>query len=363
MYNVSSAFLLALQQPSMKMAVSVIASNGSVLSIQNGSVTMDSRRGVGRTAELELVSTTSLTLSQVYDLLLTPDIEVTISRGLVLADGSTEYVPLGVFSTDEVSYSKLAAGVIKWAGSDRSKKVSRSKFVDPYQIASGTSLASAGTSLLQSRYASIATNFSNVVQTIGATIIYDAGEGSDPWQSARDLFTDHGYDLNFDGNGVARAIAVPDPATVSPVFDFGSSATNLVLDAEVRGTLEKSYNGVIITGEGSNLSSPVRGEAWDTDPTSPTYYLGGYGKVPFFWSSPLITTSTLAQAVAIVLLSKLKGKTEQVSWPSVVNPALEPFDVVQITLGGTATKLVIDQLTIPLRAQDSMTAIARQTVS
>lgn len=363
MYSVSSAFLTALGQPTMTIAVQVVASDGTILSVQNGSVSMDSRRGITRTAELELIPTGTKSIADIYNLVMTPNVELTIKRGLVLANGSIEYVPLGVFSTDTASYSKSVSGVVQWSGSDRSKKVQRARFTDPYQITSGTSLATAGTALLQSRYSLVTTNFGNVLENITANVTYDAGDSSDPWDAARTLFKDYGYDLNFDGNGTARAQQVPDPASVPAVFDFGAGTTNLVMTAEVSGTLEKTYNGVIVTGEGSNLSSPIRGELWDTDPASPTYYLGGMGKVPYFYSSPLITSITVAQAVATVLLNKVKGKSEQFSWPSVVNPALEPLDVVSVTLGGTQSKVVIDQLTIPLRAQDNMTAIARQTTS
>ena len=363
MFAVSSAFLTALQQPSMTVAVQISASDGTILSIQNGSVTMDGRRSITRTAELELIPTTTKSVVDIYNLVMTPNIEITIKRGLVLANGTTEYVTLGVFATDSASYSRSVTGVVKWSGSDRSKKVQRARFTLPYQIAAGTSLATAGANLLSSRYANVVTNFGNVVSTVTSNTIYDAGESSDPWESARRLFNDYGYDLNFDGNGVARAQQISDPAATSAVFDFGAGTTNLVLTADVTGTLEKTYNGVIVTGEGSNLSSPIRAEVWDSDPASPTYYLGGYGKVPYFWSSSLITSNVIAGAVATVMLSKMKGRTEQLAWPSVVNPALEPFDVVTITLGGTQTKVAIDQLVVPLRAADNMTAIARQTTA
>ena len=363
MYSVSNAFLTALNQPSMISVVRITASDGTTLAIQNGSVSMDSRRNITRTAELELIPTSTKGLTDIYNLVMTPNVEITIARGLKLADGTTELIPLGVFSTDSAEYSKRVSGVISWSGSDRSKKISRAAFTDPYQITSGTTLAAAGTALLQSRYANVPTNFGNVLETINASITFNADENSDPWDNARTLFADHGYDLNFDGTGTARAQQVQDPASVPAVFNFGSGATNMITDAKVSGTLEKTYNGVIVTGEGSNLSSPIRGELWDTDPTSPTYYLGGFGKVPYFYSSPLITSSTLAQAVANVLLSKIKGRTDQLTWPAVVNPALEPLDVVSITIGGKQQNVVLDDIMIPLRAGDQMEATARQTTA
>lgn len=359
MYSVSQAFLTALRSPSMVVGVLITTSDGQTLSAIDGSVSMDSRRNITRTASLELTATTKQTTAQIYDLVMTPGLEIIIQRGLKLSNGSFEYVPLGIFSTDTASIDRATGGTVKWNGSDRSKKISRARFTDPYQISASTGLAAAGTALLQSRWNQTQVNFGNVNNTITAQLVYEAGENSDAWEQSRKLFSDYGYDLNFDGNGIARAVLIPDPSSSPVAFDFGSSSTNLVMGMESAGSLEKTYNGVIATGEGTDISTPTRGEVWDTDPLSPTYYLGNYGKVPLFYSSPLLTTQALAQSAAQTLLSKLKGRVDGLSWSTLVNPALEPLDVIQMTIKGVAYKAVIDQLNIPLKASESMSATAR----
>lgn len=341
----------------MRSLVSVTTSTGETLNAVAGGVELDSRRSITRTCTLELAPTDTLTKADIYDLVMTPSIEITVKRGL-LVNGVAEYVPLGVFSTDNAKRPHRT-GTVSWAGSDRAKKISRAKFTDAYSIASGASLADAGTALLTSRLNSVVTNFSNVNTTIAAPIVYDTG--ADPWEQARRLFADYGYDLHFDGTGTAVASVIADPATVASVFDFGSGDTQLVLGGDTTGTLEKTYNGVIATGEGSSVTTPVRYAAWDTDPTSPTYYLSGFGMVPLFYSSPLITTEAAAQLAAQALLAKLKGRTEQVAWPAVVNPALEPLDVVTVELDRGTSRLVLDKLTIPLKASDAMSCAARET--
>jgi hypothetical protein len=360
MYSVSAGFLAAVRSANQVSSVLVTTSNGYTLATTGGSVEMDSRRNITRTASLSLVPSGTLSTKAIYDLVMTPNVELTIYRGL-LVNGAYEYVPLGVFSTDSADYSANVAGYVSWQGSDRSKKISRARFIDPYQITAGTTLAAAGTALLQSRWSLVATNFSNVTATIGSNITYDAGDYTDPWQVARELFSTYGYDLNFDGLGTARAQLVQDPATVGPSFDFGSGTTQLVLDARVQGSLEKTYNGVVASAEGSGISTPLRAVVWDTDPASPTYYLGGYGQVPYFFSSPLLTTTAACTVAATKILAMIKGSTAQLSWPAVVNPALEPLDVVQMTIGGITVRAVIDSLNIPLKQTEPMSAVARQT--
>jgi len=360
MYPVTTSFITALQAPQINSSISVTCSDGSSLSVVDGSVSMDSRRDITRTCDLDIQPTSTQSANDLYNLVMTPGLEITVKRG-ILVDGSVEWVPLGVFSTDSADYSKAVSGTVHWSGSDRSKRINRSKFVDPYQITAGTTLATAATTLLQSRNSSTQVNFSNVTETIGASITYDAGESSNPWANARELFAAYGYDLNFNGLGVACAVAIPDPATTATVFDFGSGSTNIVTGGDIQGTLEETFNGVVATGEGTNIDPPIRVVVWDTDPGSPTYYQNGFGLSPLFYSSPLLTDLTTAQSAAQSLLAKLKGRSDQFSWPSIVNPALEPLDVVSVTIGGQTNRLVIDSLTIPLKPTDAMSAVARLT--
>lgn len=357
MYAVSTGFLAALAAPSMRMAVRVRTVSGVELAITGGAVTMESRRAVTRACDLTLVPTDDMTAAEVYELLMSPATELIVERGLYV-DGEPEYVPLGVFSTDTARIQLDAAGAVAWSGSDRAKKIRASRFIDPYTIASGTTLATAGAALLTDRWPSCETDFSDVSGTLGAKVVFEQGADSDPWAQARAMFSDFGYALNFRGDGVARA-SVVNPS--SAVFDFGEGETALVLGGELAGSLEAVYNGVIASGEGSDVTTPVRGEAWDDDPLSPTYYLGSYGKVPYFYSSPLLTTAALCTTAAATILARVKGGAEVLSWPSVVNPALEPYDCVSVTLGGETASYAIDRLSVPLTASEPMRAVARET--
>ena len=370
MYGVSTSFLAALQSSNMRSVVKVTTSTGIDLSVVDGSVSMDSTRDIGRTCSLEIAPSDTMSADDIYELVRQPGLEITVWRGLAYdvldtstgqTSTTTELVPLGVFSTDNAEQSKSKKATVKWDGSDRGKKIARNRFVDPYQITSGTTLAAAGTALLQSRLSSVAFDFSNVTETIGANIVFEAGPNSDPWKAARNLFADYGYDLRFDGLGTARAVAIPDPATQSTVFDFGAGETSLVLDGTAKASLEGVYNGVIATGEGTSVTTPVRAVVWDTDPTSPTYYLSGFGQVPYFFSSPLLTTSDAALKAATTILARVKGRFQKLSWPAIVNPALEPLDVVTVTYWGTTTKCVVDSLTVPLSPNAAMSANARET--
>ena len=343
----------------MTMAVQVTAPDGTVLGVADGSVDMDSRRTTQRTCSLTLTPTSSLSLSAVYDLVMQPGFEATVKRGLYV-NGGIEYVPLGVFATDTATKPAQPTGQLQWSGSDRSKKISRARFTDSYQATKGTALASAIGDLLTSRWPLVAYDFSNVSDTLTAGVKLDPGESSDPWQRARDIMADHGYDLAFNGIGIVEATPLLDPAVQEVAFDFGAGTTNLVTGGETQGSLEDTYNRVIASGEGSDVTAPVQAVVWDNDPSSPTYYLGSFGARPYFLSSPLLTTVDMCTRAATTRLAKIKGRAEQFQWPAVVHPALEPLDLVTVTLAGKTQRLVIDRLTIPLGPSEVMAAVARQ---
>lgn len=356
--SIASDIPTALYASSIRVCVKVLASDGTELRVANGAVWMDATRSITRTCSLEVIPDI-LSPKEMFDYLMTTGLELTVYRGVYVND-EPEYVPLGVFSADSVEMSYTVQSTIKFAGSDRSKRIAKNKFVDAYEIAPGNDLATAVNDLLVNRWPNTVTSFGNVVSTIGALQLFDSGDGSNPWEAARKMMADHGWDLNFNGEGVARAQSIPDPATQSVAFDFGTGETNMVTGGNLKGSMEQTYNGVVVTGEGSGIAVPVRAIAWDDDPASPTYAGSVFGRVPMFYSSSLITTETMAQVVADSMLAKVKGRAQQLSWPAVVNPALEPLDVVSVTLDGVKSYLVLDSLTIPLRASDPMDATARE---
>jgi len=197
-------------------------------------------------------------------------------------------------------------------------------------------------------------------ETLSAPAVFDMGSDSDPWADACGLATAHGYELFFDPAGVARVKLAPDLASLSPVFTFARGSTAIMLEQTKGAPLERCYNGVIAPGEGSELETPGRGEAWDTNPTSATYYLGPFGKVPRFYSSPLITTESQAESAAARLLAKTLGRVEELAWTSIVHPGLAPLDAVAVELDGETRVYILDALQVPLRADEAMGATARE---
>jgi len=334
------------------------------LPLTGGSVTADARRARLRDATLQFAADAGLSHDDIYEILVTPGVQLQVARGFVLVGGSEVTTPVGRFVPSEPQQSRTqAGGELSVACSDASAKVSRARWTDSYQIASGTNLADALNALLADRWADVVTAiYSNAVtNTIGANVVFDYGESSDPWADAVSLAADHGWELYFDTSGVARVRSAPmlDPEAALFTFERGDAA--IITDEARSSPLERTYNGVIVTGEGSELEVPVRGEAWDANPGSSTYYLGPFGKAPLFYSSPLITTEAQAEQAAQTRLAGVIGRVEQLSWSMVVHPGLQPLDVVLVEQAdGSEVAYILDALTIPLGVGEAMSATARE---
>jgi hypothetical protein len=167
-------------------------------------------------------------------------------------------------------------------------------------------------------------------------------------------------DLYFDENGTARMRPIPDPDLGKALIEYTDGEDSVLTQLGRNLSSDESYNHVIYTGEGTNLTLGVIGEAFDNNPSSPTY-VTTYGSVPLFKSSPNILTVAEAEEAARAELKKVIGASEKITWDQIVNPAHDVYDLVKVVRGpsGVDANLMLDAITIPLAATATMNAIGR----
>lgn len=366
MYAISDAFRTALTRSHAVVTRAEVLDGGTVvqtLAITGGSVTVDKTAAVRRSCSVELVDPTGALVPADAADLLHPSSgnELRLWRGITLPTGD-ELVPLGVFRLMKPAISDTGdALTMRIDGMDRTRRVQRARFTDVYVIASGTNYATAIQTLLASRVPSLTFSFATTTRTT-PQLVFEAG--SDPWEAATSMATAIGYELFFDPAGTCVLRAEPDPSTDPVVWTYqeGADATVLSLDKDLDD--EHTYNHVIVTGESSGNAAPVRAEARDDNASSPTYYLGDYGDVPYFYTSPLITTVAQAQDAADALLRRVLGVAEEVSFSAVVNPAHDAGDVMRITRARMRVdaNYLLERVEVPLAATDAMSTTTRKRV-
>lgn len=331
------------------------------LDIDSGSVSVSVSQATRRTCQAQFSvarADNALVPDNAFDTVTPFGNELRLYRGVEFVDGTREMIPLGVFVMTNIDYVETSSGVtVQISGIDRSIRVSRNLWLEPYQVEAG-SLTDALTNLLQNRWPGITLDFPSIAVQVEQQVLGQESS-SDPWKDAVHLAEIAGYDLFFDQNGVCVLQAFPSPDAASVVATF--TDTDALLSVSRSDSTTETYNGVVYIVESSWLLVPYRVEVWDEDPASPTYRYGAFGEVPKVVSQSAITDTEAAQAAAAALLSQGLGAAQSVTWESIVDPALDVNDVVQVTNVGTKTDrvMIVDQLTIPLVASASMSATAR----
>jgi hypothetical protein len=131
-----------------------------------------------------------------------------------------------------------------------------------------------------------------------------------------------------DPTGALMVHAIGDPVR-DPVAVL--STRDEVVTVDTRYTRDGVYNAVVARGEADGTAAPVQAVAYDTDAASPTRWGGPFGRVPVFYTSPLLdTVAKCTSAARTHLASIVRGRDRIEEFTAAPNPALEPGDVVQV---------------------------------
>lgn len=341
-----------------------ILSQGTVIysadTVTDGNVTLDQTAASRGRVDLTLIDDGNGEISPTLptDPLAPYGNEMRVRRGVRYPGGADETVGLGIFRIDDVEVIDTGDSlVVHIAGMDRSASVSDARFEDPYQVAAGTNYATAIQDVIEAGVVGFQYDFATTGLVTPALI---QEEGADRWKFAQDMASAIGMTLYFDGDGVC----VLRPVTQlggDPVWSFAEGEDGLLIAATRRWTRQGAFNRVIATGENTGEATPSRGVATDTNPASPTFYGGPFGKNPTFFTSPLIITNDQAQSAAEAKLARELGTTQAINFGAIVNPALEPDDLVLITRerAGMNEHHIIDSLSIPLKADQLISGVTR----
>lgn len=333
------------------------------LNVSAGSVMISTDSAARRTCSVSLVTdrtTANLVPDNDFDNLTPFGNELRLYRGVQFANGTKEYVPLGIFVMTDVVIKDTNEGVaIDVEGTDRSLIISRAKWTAPYQMVTGT-LEDSISALLSDRYPDVQTAFPTTNVSINQVILGTEND-NDPWKDAVEICELVGYDLYFDADGVVQMKQFPslDGAVVVRLFEEGNGTTALSLERSI--STNETFNGVIYTIQGSEVPEPIRVEAWDEDTSSPTYRYGKFGEVPTFVETSLLSTEDEAITAALNLLNSYIGAQETIAWTALVDPTLDVQDVVYIKSNGAKVDrlVILDDLEIPLSPEEGMSANAR----
>lgn len=283
--------------------------------------------------------------------------ELFVERGILIATGKTEYVPLGYFRIWEVDQASVPTGDLRITAQDRMSAIIDARFTAPRQYAANANASTVVTDLVTEVLPHVTVDWQAVSGPLGRSVVSE----DDRYAFLNDIVTSLGAVWFFREDGHLVVKPAPDPTEPVYVVNGGRAG---VLSAATRSVSRESvYNAVVASGEAADDTPPVTAIAYDNNPDSPTYWSGDFGQVPEFYSSPLLTSVSGAGSAAQSLLAQAIGLPYNLDFTMVPNPALEPLDVIRLIYPGFTETHVLDKVTIPLTSSGAMSATTRQVTN
>jgi len=327
LYPVTDRFLARLAEShQVATRVQLFLTTGQVVDLDHsgGSVTVDRGQATRRTCSVTCPDPALIPRSPT-DQLATYGAQLRISRGVYFGDGTEELVPLGLFRLDSVG-GDINDGPITLTGKDRSAIIADDKFTTPFTV-SGT-VVGAVSSLIQR----------SIPDADILSLIVDAAIGSrafdveaDPWAGAQEIAAAAGAEVYANADGVFVIATLPELLTTPPVWAVEATEGGVYISGNRAMSSDNVYNGVLARGENTTDNiPPVSYLATDTDPNSPTYWGGPFGRRPMFFSSSTLMTLAACTQAANLKLAQSKAPNASGDFSSLPNPALEPGDVLRV---------------------------------
>lgn len=392
MIGVSPAFQAAMSQSHKgAIRVDICSPTGAVLQslvggttpgcVTGGNVDVDETRQVRRilTMTVESAGRTvdNLIPRAAGDLLHPASMnELRVYRGVTYANGTSELCPVGVFRISKPKSKKQPGGTFELTitGQDRSAWISRLVWQAPYEVSAGTELATGLYNAINSIVPGLSYNMPptgvSMPDTIWGTDLTTGA--NDPWADFMAAAAYSGYALFFDPSGVVTLSPSVDPITQNlanvdgvplPTFVNGQNCTLTEVGALIDETVE--YNGVIVISTPPGATAALQGSAWITDPTSPQYYLGPWGQVPYIIQTTMATSTAQCDAMAAAQLQLIYRAMDTIDFSCVPNASLEEGDAFTIVDPdmGVSANYVYSASIIPLDWKTDQTVTCRPQVN
>lgn len=276
---------------------------------------------------------------------------------------TTETVPLGVYRVEEVSQQGLRPGRAQVDGLSLEAQVQDERFHTPRSLDIGPGEYWV-TKLIKEVLPEIGISW-----RLGDSLVPQLVEEKDRWGLIDGRSRDPSIAKSLGGRVFCDSrgsfVAAPVPTLEDPaVWELAAGPGGALVEPQQTLSREGVYNQIVASGATENGQPPIGPAiASDDDPVSPTYHKGPFGAVPLFYTSKLLTTFQQCQAAALALLAPRLGLAQKVSVSTLLNYALEPDDVITVTMpGGAQENHIIDSITYPLTG-GSMSLQTRATSS
>ncbi|TDQ01238.1 DUF5047 domain-containing protein [Labedaea rhizosphaerae] len=342
-------------------ATAYTAAYGAVtMPVSSGSITCDATSQVRRTGTVGIADPVWWPADPLA--VLSPlGSELAVEYGIVIPQVGTEWVPVIRGPITEVRrdrpYSSGDAALTV-SVADRSSTVAEARFEQPTQTHAGATNVAEITRLITAVLPGV-----TVIDRTGSTQVAARLDiERERWADGIEVLTDAIGAETF-ADAIGNFVIRPTPTLADPVaWVIAAGADGVLVSKSDTQTRSLTYNEVVASGQRSDGTPPVYAIVADTDPTSPTYINGPFGRRPRFYTSPLLTTVTQCRTAAAGLLARTTGMQATVTLTAITNPALDAGDVIAVVQGSTRTLHIVDTVSIPLGVGEAQQITTRSLV-
>lgn len=328
---------------------------GSDLRLLNGEVEFDASADIRATASIDVAAR----WPRPRDLSLAPyGNEIALFRGVDTGSEGVLWAPLGYYRISSSTQDDAAKGPVSLELEDRMATIIDSRFLQPRQWEVGTEVGDIVDEIVLEIYpnATIVFDDDANLSQLGRSLIAE----EDRYEVLLTLADGLGKIVFWDNEGRLMFQTIPDEDEPDWVVNAGPGG--VLVEASRELTREGTYNAVVVRGEGADEKPPVQAIAVNGQSDSPTVFGGPFGRVPFFYSSPFITTQLQAENAAVGLLRRKIGATYNVDLSAIPNPALQPYQAIRVVYNdGTREMHTVEKATIPLNVDDALSINTRQS--
>lgn len=319
------------------------------LPLSGGSVVLREDSKVRRTLNLP-VSLTGLTVPETYDLLTPFGGEIVVRAGVRLGAGHTEMAPVGRFVIEDAGQGSHFADPVVVAG-DRSVIIQSDRFLTPHNTSGERTVPGEIIFLLQQSIPGLEVFDLTNSKTRTPTATWDR----ERWDCCEALAASIGAEVFFDpeGRGIIRSVPEADSALEASWAVEGGDG-GVLSDYATGLSRDMVYNAVAVTGDSSDPGiPPVNAVVYQK--SGPLRWGGPFGRVPRFYSTPVVRTYGGAVTAGIKVLARSVAYSRRLLVDVVPNPASDIGDQLDTKLpDGTFERRVLREATLPLGLEGTM---------
>lgn len=282
-------------------------------------------------------------------------------RGVVYGDGSIVSFPVFYGRIEQVQMTR--AGSVALTASDLAADIVDAQFENPQQSVSTNTISVEFRRLVRDALSDATFGTSDLTGTKIPPLTWqnDRAQALDDMSATVSMLW---YPL-ADGSFVQRLTPWTNPgqtAVLSLADGTGAApgVNNAISDWTITISRSGVYNSVVFTSERQDGSGAVHAVVRDLSLSSPTYYLGNFGKKPLLIQNQAALTQSQCLSAARTALNAATAVAQVWDPVSIVPDAsLELGDLVSMQAEGAASVQVISGFTLPLRETGDMSLSLR----